>query len=75
LFNIPCPTCGVTRAMLSLALFDISGYLHYHPLAAPLIVAVLLMIHIKHLKHKWAAYSFVMIVLAINLCIYFVRLL
>lgn len=32
LFDIPCPTCGMTRAYISLLRFDISGAFAYHPL-------------------------------------------
>lgn len=30
--NIPCPGCGMTRAMLSVLRFDIVGAFRYHPM-------------------------------------------
>ena len=74
LFRVPCPTCGVTRAMVSLFKFNIEGYFYYHPLAIPLILSVLLMIHEKCFKRKWAIYSFAALTLTANLCLYAVRL-
>jgi hypothetical protein len=31
-FSIPCPTCGMTRAVKSLLKFDLKGAFFYHPL-------------------------------------------
>ena len=74
LLGIPCPTCGVTRAFFALLNGDIEGYFFYHPLAVPLICSVLLMLHIKLFQRKRGIYSFTMLVLAINLALYIVRL-
>lgn len=40
LTGIPCPGCGMTRALICLLSLDISGVFHYHPLffVPPLIV-------------------------------------
>lgn len=40
LFGFPCPTCGVTRAILSLFKFDIEGYIRYNAMAVFLLSAV-----------------------------------
>lgn len=40
IFNIPCPTCGVTRAFKSLFVGDIKGYFDYNAFALPLALAV-----------------------------------
>lgn len=42
LFNVPCPSCGMSRAFLSLMLFDIKAAFHFHPLfwIFPLTVAL-----------------------------------
>ena len=69
-----CPTCGVTRAILSLARLDVKGYFEYHPLAIPLVISVLLMIHVKHVAHPWRVYSFVAVTLLLNTGVYVVRL-
>ena len=52
IFGYPCPTCGVTRAMISLVKLDFEGYLFYHPLALPLVLSVLSIIHINLFKRK-----------------------
>ena len=70
LTGLDCPTCGVTRACLSLLKLDINGYFHYHPLAIPLVLSVLFMIHVKHLKHKWIVYLFITLTLIANTILY-----
>lgn len=32
IFDIPCPSCGMSRAFLSLIMGDIKAALHFHPL-------------------------------------------
>ena len=71
---IPCPTCGVTRAMIALVKADLKGYLNYHPLALPLLISVISMIHAKHLKHKHAVLIFCGTTLTLNLILYIARL-
>ncbi|MDP4121153.1 MAG: DUF2752 domain-containing protein [Bacillota bacterium] len=41
-FGIPCPGCGMTRAMLALFHGDIKSSLSLHPLAIPLIICILI---------------------------------
>ena len=43
LFHIPCPTCGVTRALLAILRGNISDYCYYNIMAFPLLVATVLM--------------------------------
>lgn len=50
LTGIPCPTCGVTRALLSLLRLDFAGYFRYNPMAVPLCVAIFLAFHEKLLR-------------------------
>ena len=73
LLGVRCPTCGVTRALLSLFNLDVEGYFYYHPLAIPLVVSVLLMLHIKILKRQGIVYGFVAITLALNTALYIAR--
>ena len=74
LFGVPCPTCGVTRAVISLLNGNPRGYLVYHPFAVPLVLSVLLMLHINKLKHQSEIFAFSVFVLLANLVWYIVRL-
>jgi len=39
MFHIPCPGCGMTRAVMLLMAGDWRGSLHMHPLALPVLAA------------------------------------
>jgi hypothetical protein len=39
LYHIPCPGCGMTRALVLLATGDVAGSLRMHPLAVPALAA------------------------------------
>lgn len=52
LFGIPCPTCGVTRSVLSLLKLDFTASFRYNPMTVPLLVFGFLMIH-RRLFPKW----------------------
>ena len=69
--KVPCPTCGMTRAMISLIHFDFKGYVEYNVMAFFMITAVLLLIH-RNLfrKSKWINW-YSMSVLVVNLLVYF----
>ncbi len=43
--GIPCPTCGLTRSLLSLLRLDLIGSFHFYPMIVPLLSAVLLALH------------------------------
>ncbi len=75
LTGVPCPTCGVTRALLSLLHLDFAGYFRYNPMAVPLCAALFLAFHEKLLRisRKW--YLTLIIGTAVLTCvIYLVRL-
>lgn len=46
-FGIPCPGCGMTRALLSAVRFDFREAFYYHPLYGVVIAAVIYML-LKH---------------------------
>lgn len=74
-FHLPCPTCGVTRALLDLAQGDLAGYLHHQPMALFLVVAVFLALHHKPLlRFRKALWAYVGAVLVLNLVLYVFRL-
>ncbi len=74
ILKIPCPTCGVTRAMFALLRLDLTAYVHYQPLALPLCVAVWLMLNVDLWKHKRAAAGFAIAVAAVNVFFWIYRL-
>lgn len=73
-FSVPCPTCGTTRALLSLAHGDLPGYLHYQPMAVFLVTAVVLVFHLRITRHKKIVLGYVITVLVLNLILFFTRL-
>ena len=74
IIGFPCPTCGMTRAMLSLLRADFVGYLEYHPMAFPMILAVLLYIHKNVLGNKKWITWFMGIALTLTMVVYIIRL-
>lgn len=75
LTSIPCPTCGATRAMFSLARLDFVGYWFYNPMAFPLVVAFLAVFHIS-LYPKWSrfVYVYIGVVVVLTAVLYAYRL-
>lgn len=61
-----CPTCGMTRAMLSLLRFDFKGYVHYNPMALFTGIAVQLIIHRKKIKPKLLSDMYCILALTAN---------
>ena len=47
LFDICCPTCGVTRALVDLLAGNWRSYLNMQPFALPLVLAVFVGIHLS----------------------------
>lgn len=46
LLGIPCPGCGLTRATEALAVGDVHGMLHFHPLA-PIVTPIFLFVILR----------------------------
>jgi len=68
-----CPTCGTTRAMLSLLKLDFEGYLYYNPMAIFLVSAVMLFLFADKFKHKNWIYIYGFAVIAVNLIVYIIK--
>lgn len=68
LLGVPCPTCGVTRALLALARRDWAGYVAHNFMAVFLVSAVLLYLHRDCFRRQAATAitAYTMAVLAVN---------
>ncbi len=73
--DVPCPTCGMTRAMVALLKGDIDLSISYHPMAIPVLIAVLLCFHVKLLEgmKKKIVLTIILVTLVSNFCLYVVN--
>lgn len=72
--GIPCPTCNMTRALLSLLKGDIYAYSRLNIMAIPVSTVVVSEILIsKHLKNKSALHICSVVILTLNLFYYVIR--
>ncbi|MBC8576336.1 DUF2752 domain-containing protein [Oscillospiraceae bacterium BX1] len=71
-----CPTCGSTRAILSLLRGNFKMYVSYQPMAIPLVIAVVLCIHLQFIKKplKEISAAIVGATLFLNTVFYILRL-
>lgn len=73
---IPCPTCKMTRALLSLLKGDIRAYATYNVMALPVAIVFVGQIwNTCYGKYKKCFHYYTIIILTINLFYYFARLL
>jgi len=74
-FKIPCPACGMTRALISLAKLNFKESFKYHPMAVPLLAAIFLGLNYneKPLHKKWVKYTVIIISILVFL-VYIIRL-
>lgn len=72
---LPAPRAATTRAMLALLQLDLKMYLYYQPTAVPLTIAVVLCIHLRHLKKpfKGIAAALAGVMLLANTAVYFAK--
>ena len=75
IFKIPCPSCGCTRAIVSLLRLDIKGYLKYQPFAIPLIISTWLILHSSKFTDKKIIYFVTFLILILNFIFYIIKLL
>ncbi|WP_300357510.1 DUF2752 domain-containing protein [Fusobacterium sp.] len=67
IFGIPCPTCGITRAYISLLHLDIKSAFFYHPL----FLLVPFIFFIKKKAHLFTIFILFLIVWVIRMYLYF----
>ena len=72
--GIPCPACGVTRALLCLIELDMMGYLEYNAMALPLVSVVCLFLFKRNVKKISVADIYAYAVLGLNFVYYIFRL-
>lgn len=71
MFGIPCPSCGMMRALLSLVKFDFHSYLHYNCFGFPVFCAVLLLLFSKYLPQCF--FILAIFILCLNVAYYIYR--
>lgn len=71
-----CPTCGSTRAILSLLQGDFEKYFSFQPMAVPLGIAAVLCMHLQLMKKplKEIVAAIVGVILFLNAVFYVLRL-
>lgn len=74
IIGIPCPCCGVTRALISILKFDTEAYFSYNAMALPLVFAFFFSLTWKCFKHKRLVMCVIISILTINLIYYILRL-
>lgn len=72
-FGIPCPGCGITRALFSLFCGNLAMYFFYNAFALPLLLVPILFIFEKYLKLKIFKILCLIIVFS-NFIYYLIRL-
>lgn len=75
IFGFPCPTCGMTHALISLICFDFNGYINYNPMALPMAITILIAFHLNLFKHKKILTVIVVSIAIINFFVYLKRIL
>ena len=74
IFVIPCPTCGVSRALGALLRFDINDYFRFQPFAVPLTLTAWIIPHLSLFRRKKLLRSVSFAVLVGNVLFYIARL-
>lgn len=70
--GIPCPTCGVTRALMSLLRMDFQSYIYYNCMAVPLVIATFLLLFCREENKLFKSIG--IIILCFNIPYYLFRL-
>lgn len=71
--GIPCPTCGMTTAMIALFHGDIEAYLLNNAMSVPTLIAILLELHSKIFYKRFIIHIACAMILVINIIYYIER--
>ena len=71
--GVKCPTCGVTRALISLLRFDLKGYLTYNFMALPLLISAWFIINADLFSKRKFATVLSLAVIVLNFLLYLVK--
>ena len=71
IFGVNCPTCGMTRAIISLLKGNVCEYFILHPLALPTAIIVYFSFHINNKKNK-KIFNLILILLAILILAWYI---
>ncbi|MGP1440557.1 MAG: DUF2752 domain-containing protein [Treponema sp.] len=71
-FHFPCPTCGMSRAIVSLLRLNFSAYLYYNALALPVLFSVVVLAFPQYFNRLF--FIVAILILILNLVYYFYRL-
>ena len=74
MFQIPCPTCGTTRAICALMKLNLREYLLYQPFGVPIMMSIWMMLHAHVLGRKKIVFWFTMVSAGGNFVFYLIRL-
>ena len=73
--GIPCPTCYMGRALISLLRLDFGAYAEYNVMAVPMVLAFVGELYIDLFgKHKKIVHFYCITVLIINMIFYLMRI-
>ena len=72
LLHMPCPTCGMSRAILSLMKFDFASYVHYNVFALPVLFSIIVLFFSKYFNKLVIFMS--IFILILNFIYYLYRL-
>ena len=73
IFNVKCPTCGMTRAIMSLFHGNIGDYIKYNAMAIPVCMVVMLEIHKSFFMHGRIIDALCILTIMANLVYYLLR--
>ena len=76
IFKIPCPTCGMTRSLISLLHLDFKSYSYWNIFTVPVIISCIILIHSNRIKapYKHSFISISLLILFANFTYYIYRL-